>query len=292
MNIQENLDPLHDLFLYNWSEKNSTDTTLSILEKNINCMNDEQKSAWTLSWKPQNEAFARESQEEDSLAIFKYQRFLKNYLRCLLALDENIGRLFDRTEDVSNTQSYFIYFSERGSFTGEFGWFGSEWMYEPSSRIPFILSPINESTPTPVELNKLLADTDFYQFIKALCSTTSDNKNPITNEVYDLISLDKEIYFTQNILPSEYHVALHHGLRKGRYKIIHYHPFNEWEFYDLEVDPNEEKNLIKNPDLSELITEYRDLLKQAAESSNYPLHKKEFSEHWKRKQRSPNKKTR
>ena len=114
-------------------------------------MNDEQKSAWTLSWKPQNEAFARESQEEDSLAIFKYQRFLKNYLRCLLALDENIGRLFDRTEDVSNTQSYFIYFSERGSFTGEFGWFGSEWMYEPSSRIPFILCPINESTPTPVD---------------------------------------------------------------------------------------------------------------------------------------------
>ena len=33
----------------------------------------------------------------------------------------------------------------------------------------------------------------------------------------------------------------HHGLRKGKYKIIHYFPFNEWEFYDLENDPNEEK---------------------------------------------------
>ena len=70
-----------------------------------------------------------------------------------------------------------------------------------------------------------------------------------------------------------------------KYKIIHYHSFNEWEFYDLEGDPNEEKNLVTSPDLKETIKEYRDLLKQAAESSNYSLHKKEFPEDWKRIQK-------
>ena len=55
-------------------------------------MNDEQKSAWMLSWKPQNEAIARESLNEKSSSIWKFQRFLKNYLRCLLAMDKNIGR--------------------------------------------------------------------------------------------------------------------------------------------------------------------------------------------------------
>ncbi len=292
MNIYRDLDPQHDLFLYNRSDKNITDTDISILEKNINSMNDEQKSAWTLSWKPQNEAFARESPEEDALAIFKYQRFLKNYLRCLLALDENIGRLFDSTKDVSNKQSYFMYLSERGSFTGEFGWFGNQWMYEPSSRIPFIFSSINGSKPSPFDPNKPFADTDFYQFIKNLCGTLKDEKNTGSNEVYNLISPDKDIYFTQNIYPGKYHVAHHHGLRKGKYKIIHYHSFNEWEFYDLEDDPHEEKNLVTSPDLKETIREYRDLLKQAAESSNYSLHKKEFPEDWKRIQRSPDKKTR
>jgi len=292
MNIQEDLDLLDDLFLYNWSEKNSTVTTSSILEKNINCMNDEQKSAWTLSWKPQNEAFSRESQEEDSLAIFKYQRFLKNYLRCILALDENIGRLFDSTKDASNKQSYFMYLSEKGSFTGEFGWFGNQWMYEPSSRIPFIFSSINGSKPSPFNPNKPFADTDFYQFIKNLCGKLKENKNTGSNDIYNLIPPDKDIYFTQNIYPGKYHVAFHHGLRKGKYKIIHYHSFNEWEFYDLEDDPHEEKNLVTSPDLKETIREYRDLLNQAAESSNYSLHKKEFPEDWKRMQRSPDKKTR
>ena len=39
-------------------------------------MNDEQKSAWILSWKPQMKLLQRVP-EEDALAIFKYQRFLK-----------------------------------------------------------------------------------------------------------------------------------------------------------------------------------------------------------------------
>ena len=53
------------------------------------------------------------------------------------------------------------------------------------------------------------------------------------------------------IIPEESDVSPHHGLRKGKYKIIHYYPFDEWEFFDLENDPNELQNLYLNEMLFE-----------------------------------------
>ena len=287
MNIYRDLDPQHDLFLYNRSDKNITDTDISILEKNINSMNDEQKSAWTLSWKPQNEAFARESPEEDALAVFKYQRFLKNYLRCLLALDENIGRLFDSTKDASNKQSYFMYLSERGSFTGEFGWFGNQWMYEPSTKIPLIFASVNAESKTSLDPEEIFLDTDLYALIKGL-STSAIPKD--LN--YSKNKEEKALFFTQHTYPQPYRVAPHIGLRQGRYKIIHYYPFNEWEFYDLETDPHEKENLTSNKSKQDLFATYKKKLTSRASSEDLEQYNKKFSEGWRREQRSPNKKTR
>ena len=38
-------------------------------------------------------------------------------------------------------------------------------------------------------------------------------------------------------------VALHYGVRDERYKLIHFPDTGEKEFYDLEADPQEMKNL-------------------------------------------------
>ncbi|MEK9773598.1 MAG: sulfatase-like hydrolase/transferase, partial [Opitutae bacterium] len=131
MNIAHDLDLIDDLFFESLPDTNKSKQDSSILAKNLASMNDEQQSAWALSWKAQNEAFARESLSDQSLGIWKFQRFIKNYLRCLLAMDENIGRLVDSIKLQSEQALSFVYTSERGRFTGEFGWFGSEWMYEP-----------------------------------------------------------------------------------------------------------------------------------------------------------------
>ena len=38
-------------------------------------------------------------------------------------------------------------------------------------------------------------------------------------------------------------VAKHYGIRGEKYKLIHYHQFDEWELFDLEDDPLEQTNL-------------------------------------------------
>ena len=76
------------------------------------------------------------------------------------------------------------------------------------------------------------------------------------------------------------------------YKIIHYYPFDEWEFYDLLNDPKEEKNLFHESSYFDLINHYQELLTKSGQMYQTSTQFKQFSEPWKRKQRSPDKKTR
>jgi uncharacterized protein YktA (UPF0223 family) len=44
-------------------------------------------------------------------------------------------------------------------------------------------------------------------------------------------------------------------VRGERYKLIHFYQFDEWEFYDLEKDPDELVNQYKNPAYAKQIAE-------------------------------------
>jgi len=292
MNITKDLDPVYDLFFESPMDTNISHSQSSILTKNLSSMNDEQKTAWRMSWKPQNEAFARESLNEESLGVWKFQRFIKNYLRCLLAMDENIGRLVNYVRARNEYGLNFIYTAERGRFSGDFGWFGSEWMYEPSARVPLLLTSFQGVNFPELDSDRIFLDKDLYKLLNFFTDL------PRRPELYSWADSNRsgigqnELYFTQHHNSEEYGVCPHHGLRKGRYKIIHYYPFNEWEFYDLMNDPKEEKNLFSDTRYIDLIKQYQKMLSQSAELSGNHAYKNAFSESWKREQRAPQKKSR
>ena len=53
----------------------------------------------------------------------------------------------------------------------------------------------------------------------------------------------------------------HYGVRTDQYKLIHfYEDIDEWEFYDLKVDPNEINNIFGNPAYAEIIENSRQQL--------------------------------
>lgn len=293
MNIGTDLDPKNDLFLSNALDLNKTNRPLSIWEKNWLSMNEEQKTAWSLAWKSQNEAFSRETSQSESIAIWKYQRFLKNYLRCLFAMDQNIGRIFETISLDLQASCNFFYTSQKGNFTGEFGWFGNEWMYEPSSRVPFIFGEVGSSNGHIPKLPKLLKDYDIHSVLKniplsSITSVPEDHRN----KFIQTSKFNNRLYFSHTDYPGKYKVSPHHGVREGRYKIIHYYPFDEWEFFDLEKDPKEINNLLLQEPLSKIIEEYKRKLDESAVSSNNRQNQMKFTEKWKREQRSPKNKMR
>ena len=46
----------------------------------------------------------------------------------------------------------------------------------------------------------------------------------------------------------------HNGVRNERYKLIQIYEFGEWEFYDLEKDPDELSNVYNDPEYQDEVS--------------------------------------
>ncbi|MEQ1841079.1 MAG: sulfatase/phosphatase domain-containing protein, partial [Verrucomicrobiales bacterium] len=55
------------------------------------------------------------------------------------------------------------------------------------------------------------------------------------------------IYYHYFEYPSVHMVARQRGVRTDRFKLIHFYQFDEWEFYDLDADPQEQRSQYDNP---------------------------------------------
>src|SRR5690349_168775 len=76
----------------------------------------------------------------DALRKWAYQLYIKDYLRCIQSVDDNVGRVLDYLDAeglAGNT--VVIYTSDQGFFLGDHGLFDKRLMYEESLRMPFLM---------------------------------------------------------------------------------------------------------------------------------------------------------
>ena len=265
MEIMRNLDLFHDLFSPkpdDWDPSSALNANF-IAQRNILKMNEEQSSAWQLAWRPKNEALVRESLTDEALLRWKYQRFAKNYLRCLKGIDENVGRIVSSLSSFQNSENLIAYTANHGRFVGEHGWFGTHWMYEETMRIPLVLSG-NVSflgsqkilktalvqnidlAPTILDLLKIKGIEGMHG--RSLLPLLEQNSSPPD-------PWRKALYFHYHAFPEEQMVPKHYGIRTSSHKLIHYYQFNEWELFDLDKDPHENINLHENEGYQKRVTE-------------------------------------
>ena len=62
-----------------------------------------------------------------------------------------------------------------------------------------------------------------------------------------------------------HNVYKHYGVRTERYKLAFFYTLNEWEFYDLEKDPQEMRNEYANPDYAAQVKELKEELARLRE---------------------------
>ncbi len=78
--------------------------------------------------------------EGDALRKWAYQHYIKDYLRCMQSVDDNVGRLLDYLDAEGLAKNTIvIYTSDQGFFLGDHGWFDKRFMYEESLRMPFLI---------------------------------------------------------------------------------------------------------------------------------------------------------
>ena len=86
-----------------------------------------------------NEALKKANLSGKELVRWKYQRYVKDYLRCIASVDDGIGRMLAYLKETGlEKNTIVIYCSDQGFYLGEHGWFDKRWMYEESLRTPSI----------------------------------------------------------------------------------------------------------------------------------------------------------
>lgn len=228
----------------------------------------EQRKAWDDAYDPKNDAFFAAKLSGDELVKWKYQRYMKDYLRCIYAVDEGVGKVLDYLkENGLEDNTIVMYSSDQGFYLGEHGWFDKRFMYEESFRTPMLVK-------WPKQVKAGSVNTDLCQNID-FASTFLDLAGAEIPEDMQGRSLvpvlkgetpadwRKSLYYTYYEYPHGSHsVRKHEGVSTKRYKLIRFYGKDvpngeEWEFYDLEKDPNEMMNSYSNSDYKENIEELK-----------------------------------
>ncbi|MCB9882294.1 MAG: sulfatase-like hydrolase/transferase [Planctomycetes bacterium] len=208
----------------------------------------EQLATWNAAYGPKNRAFEDAHLEGDDLVRWKYQRYIKDYLRCIAAVDEAIGRVLDYLDESGLAQNTIVmYSSDQGFYLGDHGWFDKRWMYEESLRTPLIVRWPGKVDPGTVN-EDLVQNVDYAPtFLEA-----AGVEVPETMQGRSLVALmgkdapvpawRDSIYYHYYEFPGAHDVAKHEGVRNRRYKLMHFYEVGTWEFYDLEKDPREMRN--------------------------------------------------
>jgi len=201
-----------------------------------------------------------------ALKNWKYQTYIKDYLRCVAGVDKAVGQMLDYLEASGLAENtIIIYTSDQGFYLGEHGWFDKRWMYEESFRMPFMISypKLIQSKTTN---SNLLLNIDFAPTILELAGISIPEDMQGTSFVSQL-SLDSSdireaVYYHYYEYPKWHMVQPHYGIRTNRFKLIHfYYSMDEWELYDLNNDPHEMNNLYGNPKYKKLIKQLKKKLK-------------------------------
>lgn len=242
-----------------------------------NRMDSEQKKAWDAYFGPRNRQFLKEFSEGrlsgKELVRWKYRRYMSNYLSTVKAVDESVGRLLDYLEanDLSDN-TVVIYSSDQGFYLGEHGWYDKRWMFEESFRMPFIVRwpGVIEAGSRPETLIQNIDYAPTFLDIAGLDVPEEVQGKSLVPIMRDPTkSLRKSLYYAYYEL-GEHAVPQHFGVRTDRHKLIYFPLTNEWNLFDLDLDPQELKSVDDEPAYTEIRQELAEELVRLREQFQAP----------------------
>ena len=217
-------------------------------------MTPEEKAAWDAHYDPINETFRKERPTGKALVEWKYQRYMKDYLRCIASVDENVGRVLDYLDEhglADNT--LVVYTSDQGFYLGEHGWYDKRFMYEESLAMPLVVR-FPAAVPSGRVSDSLVLNLDFAPTLLdyAGVAVPSDMQGRSLRPLLDgppPADWRSAIYYHYYEFPHGWHdVRTHYGVRTDRYKLIRFYgDMDFWELYDLATDPHELRNVYGQP---------------------------------------------
>ena len=227
-----------------------------------NGLTPEQSEVFQKAYAVENQALADAKLTGDDRTRWNYQRYVKDYLRCVDAVDDNVGRVLDWLDTSGLAENTLvIYTSDQGWYLGEHGWYDKRWMYEESFRTPLLMRWPGKIKPGSTS-DKLVMNLDLPETFLTAAGIDVPADMQGTSLVPVLTGQEtpdwrKSVYYHYYEFPQPHHVHPHYGVRTERYKLIHFYDLNEWELYDLQADPNELQSRYGDPAFEKLTAELK-----------------------------------
>lgn len=223
--------------------------------------------------------------------IWKYQRYIKDYLRCIASVDDNVGRLLDYLdiEEIADN-TIVVYTSDQGFFLGDHGWYDKRFMYEESLRMPFLMRYPAE-IPAQSVVDEMMTNVEFAPtFLDYAGMETTDRmqgrsfRHIVSGEGAPA-DWPVAMYYRYWMHLADHNVPAHYGIRTRTHKLIYYYgealgtsasidqsTEPEWELFDLEADPQEMRNMYDDPAYADIVqTLTEEMHRLQAEAGDAPV---------------------
>ena len=266
MEIARHMGDIYDLKL----DRSYGSSTAAVVQGNRNPelarMTPEQRKIWDAAYGPRNEAFAKRNPTGKDLVRWRYQRYIKDYLRCVSSVDDNVGRVLKHLDDAGLAQNTLVvYASDQGFYLGEHGWYDKRWIYDESLRTPLIarLPGVVAAGSTD---KHLVSNLDFAETFLDVAgvSVPGDMQGRSLMPILGgrAPSNWRDAFYYHYYETGVHDVAPHEGVRTDRYTLVHFYTTKEWEFYDLDNDPQQMRSRYSDPAYAKVLTELKGKLEK------------------------------
>jgi len=198
----------------------------------------------------------------DEEISWRYQRYIKDYLRVVAAMDDNIGRLLDYLDHQGLADdTIVVYTSDQGFFLGDHCWFDKRFMYEESLAMPLLIRYPPEAA-AGAACDEIVVNVDIAPTLLDLAGLPVPGDMQGTSfapllrgEIPD--EWPTSMYYRYWMhRDRDHNIWAHYGIRTRDYKLIYFYndPLGapgargpadppEWELFDLRADPFEMNNV-------------------------------------------------
>lgn len=237
----------------------------------------DQRKVWDAYYNPRNKAFQEAKLEGKDLVRWKYNRYMHDYLGCIKAVDESVGKLLDYLDQQGLAENTIVvYASDQGFYLGEHGWFDKRWIFEESLRTPLLvrwpgvaragtvdtsLVSLLDLAPTFLEAAHLPVPADIQgrNMVPVLKGSVPEDWR-------------KSFYYHYYEYPGPHSVHRHYGVVTDRYKLVHFYEpgVDYWELFDLKTDPREMTSVYGKADYATAQKELTDELARLRKDLKVP----------------------
>ncbi len=221
-----------------------------------------EKAEWDKYYGPRNAKFRADNPTGKELVRWRYNRYLHDYLGCVKAVDEGVGKVLDYLDQEGLAENTIIvYASDQGFYLGEHGWFDKRWIFEESLRTPCLVRWPGVTKPGSAS-GAITSNIDFAPTLLEAAGVAV----PAEVQGKSFVPLLKgespkdwrtSFYYHYYEHPGPHSVPKHYGVVTDRFKLVRFYEpeFDSTELFDRKTDPQELKSVHGDPKYAETLLE-------------------------------------